>query len=233
MRQERLESPLAACVDAVRALFEPVLADLGVLARQVSEGLTGSGEVTVERLEQIVRPGATAMLGRRGLLGAGLVPAPGAGGSQEVRLVWWEGRTADPLPVIVTAFSGTPVDLTRQDWYRLPAATGDPHVTAPYVGYLRAGDYVVTCSVPVTRAGALLGVVGADTLVETLESALCPILEPIGAAVVHEDGRCVVAADPDLVSGRSVDAAAFSAAVPCGDLPLRVLARGTGRSSGG
>lgn len=72
--------------------------------------------------------------------------------------------------------------------------------------------------------GQAVGVVGADTLLETFESLTLPVVAEAGATLVNHYHRVVVSADPRVPTGRLVDPGDYATAVSCADLPLTVLA---------
>ena len=83
----------------------------------------------------------------------------------------------------------------------------------------------MTSTAPVISRGTMVGVVGADTLVESLEGLLLPVLRSAGATLVNDQGRTVVSADPHLATGNLLDLAAYAEVAPCRDLPLSVVTR--------
>jgi hypothetical protein len=83
----------------------------------------------------------------------------------------------------------------------------------------------MTSTAPVLSHGAMVGVVGADTLVERLEALLLPALRSADATLVNDQGRTVVSADPHLATGNLLDLTDYAEAVACRDLPLSVVRR--------
>ncbi|MFI5429407.1 cache domain-containing protein [Aeromicrobium sp. UC242_57] len=119
--------------------------------------------------------------------------------------------------------TGEPLDYTRHPWFRTPERTGQPHVTGPYVDFVCTDQYVMTATTPVVSRGQMVGVVGADTLVETLERLLLPTLRSAGATVVNDDGRAVASADPHIATGSLVRLGDHDEVVACSRLPLSVV----------
>jgi hypothetical protein len=93
-------------------------------------------------------------------------------------------------------------------------------VTGPYVDYVCTDEYVVTSTAPVLVAGRMVGVVGVDTLVETLEETLLPIVGPAEATVVNDHGRVLASADHRLDAGTVLDLGGCREREQCAALPL-------------
>jgi len=93
------------------------------------------------------------------------------------------------------------------------------------VDYVCTDEYIVTISQPVLLGARMLGIVGADVLVETLEEVLLGRLREAGATLVHAQGRVLASADDRLAAGRLIDPAGYRERVGCGVLPL-CLVRG-------
>lgn len=111
------------------------------------------------------------------------------------------------------------MDYTRHEWFRTPLRTGRRHITGPYVDFVSTDEYVVTSTAPVLVGTVMVGVVGADTLVETL---LLPRLRQAGqrATLVNHMGRAVVSADAHTATGTLVDLTGAREIQRCRDLPL-------------
>ena len=56
----------------------------------------------------------------------------------------------------------------------------------------------MTSTAPVSSGGRMVGVVGADSLLETLEELFLPSLRAAGATLVNDQGRAVMSADPHV-----------------------------------
>jgi len=115
-------------------------------------------------------------------------------------------------------------DFRALEWYRIPATTRHAHVTGPYVDHLCTCDYILTLTMPVHDADGerMVGVVGADVAVRTLERALLAafldVEEPL--ALVNEHGRVVLSTEPALQVGQL--AGPGSGTVPCAGTPFAV-----------
>jgi hypothetical protein len=154
------------------------------------------------------------------LVGAGFVAARSALADKPLYLAWWQGDDrrllAEPRLNATETF-----DYTRRPWFANPATTGQRHITGPYVDFVCTDEYTVTATAPVVVDGRMVGVVGADTLVETLEGMLLPGLRAADATLVNEHGRAVVSADPHVGPGDRVDGG--RATLACTGLPLAVV----------
>jgi hypothetical protein len=154
------------------------------------------------------------------LVGGGFVAARHALSDKALYLAWWQGDDrrllAEPTLNATETF-----DYTRRPWFVNPQLTGQRHLTGPYVDVVCTDEYTVTATAPVVVEGRMVGVVGADTLVETLESLLLPGLRAAGATLVNEHGRAVVSGDPHVGPGDRVDPGRES--LPCRGLPLAVV----------
>jgi len=124
-------------------------------------------------------------------------------------------------------------DFRALEWYRIPATTRHAHVTGPYVDHLCTCDYILTLTMPVHDADGerMVGVVGADVAVRTLERALLAafldVEEPL--ALVNEHGRVVLSTEPALQVGQL--AGPGSRTVPCAGTPFAVRVQPAGSGS--
>jgi len=146
------------------------------------------------------------------VVGAGLVAARGVVSDAEYWLQWWSDydtpRTHVPqqLSVEVDPRSETFNDYTELPWFRAPQATGQRHVTGPYVDYLCTDEYTLTFTVPVRGHSGFAGVVGADVYARAMVDALQPILARLEgpAAVVNSAGRIIAASGSEHETGDMV-----------------------------
>lgn len=216
-------STLDSVASEVTELFEDLFVDIDSMrARLVS--LFEAGPVDSAAVSDAAHPIAHGLLARGVVLGSGFVAARGALTDHPLYLAWWQGESQQFLGQ-ADAPAGDPLDYTRREWFRVPEQTGVRHVTGPYVDYVCTDEYVCTSTMPVLVDGRMLGVVGADTLAETLENLLLDTLRDADATLVSESGRVVVSADPHLGAGTLVELGDYAEQIPCGTLPLTVVHR--------
>lgn len=204
---------------SVERLFGEVLTALEPLQAAAADAFS-AGPVTAAAVVAILQPLAHELIVLPYIVGAGFVAAPGALADRELYLAWWQGDDEDLLAESDSAVSGAPLDYTRREWFRTPLRTGKRHITGPYVDFICSDEYVVTTTVPVHVGDTMVGVVGADMLMESVEEMILPRLVPDGATVVNVHNRVMVSADPTLPTGTLVETA--EGVVPCGDLPISV-----------
>ncbi|MGZ0712324.1 cache domain-containing protein (plasmid) [Coraliomargarita sp. W4R53] len=142
---------------------------------------------------------APAVSGDTLLTGAGFVATPGGLDDAEWHLAWWlrNGSGARRLATIDDPTHEQFRDYTALEWWRVPAVTRALHLTGPYVDYVCTDDYTVTVTSPVFIGGEMIGVVGADALVDRLEHEILPVLHTSAgtATVVNASGRVVTSTD--------------------------------------
>lgn len=213
---------LEACVERVERHFHHIFDELETMRGQLVQRFD-RGPVDADAARTLVEPLALAFLASADIVGAGYVAARDALSDQPLYLAWWQGDDQHLLAESEAPATGTPLDYTRHPWFRTPERTGRPHVTGPYVDYVCTDEYVMTATTPVTSSGRMVGVVGADTLVETLERLLLPTLRAAGATLVNSLGRAVASADPHLATGSLIHVADCREVVACDRLPLSVV----------
>lgn len=215
---------LAACVERVETHFHHILDQLESM-RAPLVGLFDRGPVDADTARSSIEPLVRTFLATSDIVGAGYVAARGALDDQPLYLAWWQGDDQHLLAEPDAPATGAPLDYTRHPWFRTPERTGEPHVTGPYVDFVCTDEYVMTSTTPVFSHGRMVGVVGADTLVETLEKLLLPTFRAVGATLVNDLGRTVMSADPHQATGSLIDLAECSEVVSCARLPLSVVRR--------
>ncbi len=164
-----------------------------------------------ELVESLVVPGLS---GHSIEIGGGFVCSPGLLSDREYHLAWWLGRDntfglngAEPRVRMLDSVEDPAAenfrDYTTLEWWRMPIHSGRHHVTGPYVDYMCTDDYTVTITEPVTAAGRIVGVVGADIYVRDLEDTLLAELSAYspGSTLVNTAGRIVVSADSRHATG--------------------------------
>ena len=215
---------LSACVESIEIYFHRILKELETM-RVLLVDLFDRGPVDSAVARAQIEPHVRTFLDTADIVGAGYVAARGALSDEPLYLAWWQGDDQQLLAESDAPGTGDPLDYTRHPWFRTPERTGEPYVTGPYVDFVCTDEYVMTSTAPVISRGTMVGVVGADTLVETLERLLLPPLRSAGATLVNDQGRTVVSADPHLATGSLVDLASYPEVVPCRDLPMSVVRR--------
>ncbi|MEB7504347.1 hypothetical protein [Arthrobacter koreensis] len=233
--------------------------DLGLFFRQllgilqdwkpVLEALFGDQEARPSRREvdAAVEPLTTALLAHSDypLAGGGFVAAHNALSDAPWHMAWWQGRSKEVQ--MLSSVESMGEAYSRREWFTVPMETGASHVTGPYVDFICTDEYTVTLTSPVRVGGGVVGVVGADVFVESLEEVLLPDLRRVHpeASLVNRVGRVVVSADPQLAAGRLLVgdwrqapdparmelrgpeyAGRLAAVRPCGSLPLAVVVPG-------
>jgi len=209
-----------ACLHDVEQHFHRVFEELAQWQAALGELFT-AGPVSAAMATAAIATRVIPFLdGPHHLVGAGFVAARDALSDKALFLAWWQGDDrrllAEPRLNATETF-----DYTRRPWFTNPEATGQRHITGPYVDFVCTDEYTVTATAPVTVGGRMVGVVGADTLVETLEDLLLPDLRLAGATLVNEHGRAVVSADPHVGPGDRVNGGRETLA--CAGLPLAVV----------
>ena len=208
------------CLRDVERHFHRIFDELDEWQRALSE-LFDAGPVSAATATSAITARVIAFLdGPHHLVGGGFVAARNALSDKPLYLAWWQGDDhrllAEPTLTATETF-----DYTRRPWFANPQRTGQRHITGPYVDFVCTDEYTVTTTSPVIVGGRMVGVVGADTLVETLEGMLLPGLRAAGATLVNEHGRAVVSADPHVGPGDRVDEGRET--LPCAGLPLAVV----------
>ncbi|MFJ9393052.1 cache domain-containing protein [Nocardioides sp. NPDC101246] len=207
------------CVTQVEQHFGPIVTELERVRSEVA-ALFEAGPVTTASLRERLEPGSLEFLRNPNLIGGGFVVAPGVLTDRRLYLVWWQGEERDFLGDADAPGTGEAIDYTRQPWYRTPERTGELTLVGPYVDFVCTDEYVMTTTMPVYVDGRMVGVAGADTLVETLETMLLPGLREAGATLVNGHGKAIVSADPQLATGSPLTTARDM--IPCRGLPLSV-----------
>ena len=215
---------LSTCVESIETYFHGIRAELETM-RGLLVDLFDRGPVDSTVARARIEPHVRRFLDSADIVGAGYVAARGALSDEQLYLAWWQGDDQPLLAESDAPGTGDPLDYTRHPWFRTPERTGQPYVTGPYVDFVCTDEYVMTSTAPVMSRGAMVGVVGADTLVETLESLLLPALRSADATLVNDQGRTVISADPHLATGNLLDLSEYAEVVPCRDLPMSVVKR--------
>jgi hypothetical protein len=208
------------CVRAVEEFFHPLQSTLTSLGQRLVPLF--DEPPASDALLRAARPLALEVLADAHAMGAGFVVTPGLLADDDYLLAWWQGDGKEPLtrsPALVQS-----TDYSRQEWFRTPLRTGASHVTGPYVDYVCTDELTLTITVPVTRGGRMLGVMGADVLASTVEKSLLATFAGAGATLANRHHRAVLSAQPQVFAGEPVDPHAYAVSRPCRGLPLDVYA---------
>jgi hypothetical protein len=213
---------LARCAIAVAAYFGDLFSSLEAIGAKVGEAFEHHRPLNASTLSDVVQPLAATTLADHPVVGAGFVARPGWLADRELFLAWWQGEEQTLLAERGVPLGHHVFDYTRHEWFQTPLATGERHVTGPYVDYVCTDEYVLTATAPVLVGGQMAGVAGADTRLETFEELMREALSG-DVVLVNGHDRCVVATDPLLRSGQKVHTAAYAVVHPVPGLPFRVL----------
>lgn len=224
------------CIDKVVSTFGSVFASIDSWRGEIEALVAGADSVSTDEVDALTEKLVLPRLSEPGalIIGAGFVAAPHFLSDAGWHLAWWLGHSntfgvgsADPgIRRLVAEEDPTAEsfrDYTNLEWWRIPAATGAPHITGPYVDYLCTDDYTLTLTVPVVVDAALVGVVGADLYVNEIEKALLPWVRRIDgtATIVNASDRVVVSTDPHRATGSILRAE--GSRIPCGDTGLGLV----------
>lgn len=201
-----------AASESIGAWFTEILSGLTQMSRECEKELrTALGRKTelTDKHLRAIRPTAAAFLERHATPeAAGIVLSPGIvseGGSIE----WW--RRADEGGTSRIVFNLSPdavgfYDFVTLDWFSSVVATGQPALQGPYLDYAGMDQYILTCMVPLSLNGELIGTAGCDTEVSALEAVVMPTLRtiPADAALVSKMDRIVLGNSGRFLVGNRV-----------------------------
>jgi hypothetical protein len=174
----------------------------------LADRLQDAAVLTTDDVDPIVDGFAqAAVTGGGTITGAGFVAAPGLLADSPWHLSWWlgGGQPLRRLQAVSDPAAEGFRDYTMLEWWRAAVDADVPHLTGPYVDYVCTEDYAITITTRVEAQGRLLGVCGADVLVDRLEHELLPALRACDApaALVNATGR-VVTATPSRIEPGSI-----------------------------
>ena len=230
----RIETTPAEVAEAVGTLFEQIFARLDewrtLVAGYGDSASSGGLDALVEELvlADLAQPDPL-------FIGAGFIAADDVVNGSDVHFSWWLGPV-EGNPILKRTTHPTKLDLATRihteylrdfrslEWYSIPETTRHAHVTGPYVDHLCTCEYILTITVPVyaaDRIGAarMIGVVGVDVAVRTLESRLLPRFldceNPL--ALLSDGGRVILSTDPAVSPGSLLTA---PRRLPCPTTPF-------------
>lgn len=176
-------------------------------AAEIAEART-SAPLTGAKIDALVQPHAlrTLDLPDAPVYGAGFIAAIDLAADAHSHLAWWQGADRRQLVLASQTVNKENIDYSTLEWYRVPMATGEPHVAGPYVDYLCSDEYTITIAVPAEIDGERIGVAGLDLMVAAVEKELTPRFLELGRQVTLTNGvgRVVVSTDPRCATGDSV-----------------------------
>jgi hypothetical protein len=224
--RETVPPKRAGAADAVARVFADVLATVSGFDSPLSSLMVAGARPARQDVEQAVAALVEPVLRdpRALLVGAGAVLERGTLADPFRSMFWWLGprntfrvssaeRRLRPLEIEEDPEAEDYQDFRRAEWWRIPAQTGQPHLTGPYVDYFCTDEYTVTVTAPLaTRSPAsgstvtpplFAGVIGADLYVADLERVLLPLLaaadEPL--SLVSSAGRVLVSTEARRETG--------------------------------
>lgn len=219
-------------VDVVTEYFGRALDALAdwntALAADIAR-LRRTAPLTIDRLDDVVEPAALALFDTVDLpvYGSGFIAALDSLADANSHLAWWQGPERAQLVLASQSVNKEHIDYSELEWYRVPHATGKPHVAGPYVDYLCSDEYTITVAAPVHVEGEFVGAVALDLLIDRVERDLTPRLAAFGGdiSIVNGVGRVLLSTSPARATGDTIrgdDLAAFER-FPCPGMALDVL----------
>ena len=209
--------PIDRCVTAVGTLFGSVFQRIELWRDAVAEYAEAHpGTATRTEIDALIQTAVAQELtgDARSIIGAGYVAEPGFITDARWHLAWWLGDLntfgmgSDAprirrLDAIEDPDSESFRDYTSLEWWRVPARTGQRHITGPYVDYLCTDEYTLTLTTPVFHRNVMIGVTGADLYVADVERSMLPAMQAVDANVtlVNDAGRVVLSTDLHLATG--------------------------------
>lgn len=194
--------------DIVTGYFRGPLGTLEELASPLAAALAEVPGLTANQLDTVVEPFAAQLRDLRPLpvYGAGFIAAIDMLRDARGHLSWWQGAEWRKLVLAAQTVNKERIDYSELEWYRVPVLTGRSHVAGPYVDYLCSDEYTITLATPVFVAGAFVGVIAFDLLIEEVERQLVPQLDDLGIDVtlVNGVGRVVISTDPLRATGDTI-----------------------------
>lgn len=230
------QTELRAAAATIGAWFTEIYDDLATMSESCGRELQGARGGKLEIMEKnlrAIRPAVETFLARHSLLeAAGIVIAPGMAGTELGSIEWWRRDAAGLTNRIVfnlsPDFAGF-YDFVTLDWYADVVATGRPAIQGPYLDYAGLDQYILTCMVPLSVNGTLIGTAGCDIEVSALETVVMPILRtiPTDAALVSKMTRVVAGNSGRFLVGNPVTelpAGGEQVELPGVDLGLHLIA---------
>ncbi len=211
----------ARAIDALADWKEALAAEIAPLRRSAS--------LTTDRLDELVEPAALRLFETVDLpvYGSGFIAALDSLADASSHLAWWQGPDRAQLVLAAQSVNKEHIDYSELEWYRVPFATGQPHVAGPYVDYLCSDEYTITVAAPVYVDEEFVGAVALDLLIDRVERDLTPRLAAFGndISIVNGVGRVLLSTSPARATGDTIrgdDLAGFERRA-CPGMALDVL----------
>lgn len=193
------------------------------------ERVRSTESLTSDRLDELVEPAAQRIFDELELpvYGAGFIAALDSLSDANSHLAWWQGAERLKLVLAAQSVNKEHIDYSELEWYRVPLATGEPHVAGPYVDYLCSDEYTITVAAPVHVGGEFVGAVALDLLIDRVELDLTPRLATFGddISIVNGVGRVLLSTSAARATGDTIrgDALAAFERQTCEGMALDVL----------
>jgi hypothetical protein len=196
--------PVALVTDYFGRAIDALATWKDTLARDIA-AVRGSEPLTTDRLDELVEPYARRTFDTLDLpvYGAGFIAALDSLADANSHLAWWQGPERTKLVLAAQSISKEHIDYSELEWYRVPLATGEPHVAGPYVDYLCSDEYTITVAAPVQIDGEFVGAVALDLLIDRVERDLTPRLASFGddISIINGVGRVLLSTSPARETG--------------------------------
>lgn len=237
-RPVHADTPMDSSVDAARAKVGEAAEEVFAALREVRDAtaravlaVRQAGRAPVTADLAVLRPLLWSRLDPAlGALiaGIGFIAAPGLLADAPWYLEWWqENPSGRPVQLLrdLDPSSSAFYDYTNWAWYAGPLSGVEHNICGPYVDYLCTDEYSLTLSVPVTVAGAFIGVAAGDVFVRRFEAAVDPALReiPAPALLTNAEGRVVASNTTRWIPGSAFRGAPGFTAQPIGDLPFALV----------
>ena len=177
------------------------------LAVEISDA-RADAPLTTDRLDELVEPSALRLFDTVDLpvYGSGFIAALDWLADANSHLAWWQGPERAQLVLAAQSVNKEHIDYSELEWYRVPLATGRPHVAGPYVDYLCSDEYTITVAAPVHINEVFVGAVALDLLIDRVERDLTPRLAAFGGdiSIVNGVGRVLLSTSPSRATGDTI-----------------------------
>ncbi|WP_210603045.1 cache domain-containing protein [Brevibacterium oceani] len=200
------KSALARVIQSITAWQNDVPETIDRLAEAAIEAIS-SDPRTVER--QVEKVAFDVLTSTDRFAGAGIVSIHPTVTARARSLMWWVAQPAagrsEPIPLDadLTELGTYQSGLEEIEWYRVPAATRQGHMTGPFVDYMCTDQFAFTFTAPVEISGEFYGVAGIDMTVRSLENEIETLLEALSdnAILLANHNLVAISLDPRFATG--------------------------------